>query len=76
VEDGITQAPDANLTTDEIVSAYFDFCKSRGWTAQPGKAVEKQLPDLMLEVHSSRHSKHIPRGEAEARGYSGVALKP
>jgi hypothetical protein len=73
----IVADPDSDLATDEIVSAYNDYCKLKQWKAQPGKIVERQLPDLMLEIHAAQYNKHLSRGNSRTvRGYSTVALKP
>jgi hypothetical protein len=66
--------PDKDLTSDELVSAYAEFCKNRGWKPQPSKIVEKQLPDLMAEIHAVRSNHDIKRDGKALRGYPQVAL--
>jgi hypothetical protein len=39
----------SDLSTAEIIEAYFDYCSQRGWIAFPSKTVERDLPDIMME---------------------------
>jgi putative DNA primase/helicase len=70
-----------DLSTDELVRAYFGFCRRKEWRAMPGKTVEKELPDLMMEFHNSRLGTNIQRPNEDptkepkrVRGYPNVAL--
>jgi hypothetical protein len=76
VSERIVADPDADLATDEIISAYADYCKEKEWKPQPAKIVERQLPDLMLEIHTARPDRHLSRDNRTVRGYRQVALKP
>jgi phage/plasmid-associated DNA primase len=53
VRDEICTDPESDLATDEIVSAYVDYCREKEWRPMPGKQVELQLRDLMIEFHDS-----------------------
>jgi phage/plasmid-associated DNA primase len=74
VTDRIEQAPDCDLTTTEIVSAYFDYCSESGWVAFSSREVELALPDMMLELFHSARSTHIQRPTGRTKGYPHVAL--
>lgn len=74
VIDRIEEAPDCDLTTTEIVSAYFDYCVESGWVAFSSREVEMALPDMMLELFHSARSAHIQRPSGRQKGYPRVAL--
>jgi putative DNA primase/helicase len=61
-----------DLTTDELVIVYNDFCDDQGWQPRASRKVERLLVDLMMEIHRAKNSTHIQRGCKRARGYSGV----
>ena len=75
VKDRIVAYEDADLSTEEIVRAYFIFCKERGWTTRPTREVESELKDLMPEVHNSHDSRKLMREEKYVRGYKNVAFR-
>jgi phage/plasmid-associated DNA primase len=64
-----------DLTTDEIVKAYFTFCKERKFASRSIREVELELKDLMPEIHNSHYTKHASRDEKNIRGYRNVAFK-
>ena len=74
VTDCIKYSKNDDLTTSEIVSSYFDYCSEKGWVAFPTKIVERDLPDLMLELFRSAHSTHLLRAEKRQKGYPNVAF--
>ena len=62
VKDQIIAREGEDLSTDEIVRAYFAFCKERGWTTRPNQVVERELKDLMHEIHAAHNTSHVSRG--------------
>jgi putative DNA primase/helicase len=74
VSERIQPAKGRDLATNEIVSAYFDYCDEKGWTAFPSKAVEHALPDLMLELFRTSLNSHVERNDKRQKGYSNVSL--
>ena len=60
------------LSTDEIVNAYWDYCQERDWLPLPRKAIEKALPDIMMDLF--RSSNGTEKNERRVRGYAGVKL--
>ena len=69
------QTSDAQtLATNEITEAFFEFCKSRNWAASSLKEVERDLPDVMMEIHRSAKSNSIERYGKNVKGYRGVRL--
>lgn len=66
----------SNVTTDEIVQRFARYCTEREWTMNSA-TVEKQLPDLMLELFSVSKSNNVERltddGKTTSRkGYRGI----
>jgi P4 family phage/plasmid primase-like protien len=68
-----------NLTTEEIVQRFASYCAERKWT-MASAIVEKQLPDLMLELFSVSKSNNIERftdgKTTERKGYRGIDWRP
>jgi P4 family phage/plasmid primase-like protien len=65
----------SDLTTDEIIRAYCDFCERRGWDALARRTVENQLPDLMLEKFRAAKRNDVKRHDKAQRGFAGVRIK-
>lgn len=61
-------------TTEELVMSYRSFCENKGWEAQTKRQVERQLPDLMLEVHGLTRRHDIMRDDRKQRGYAGLYI--
>lgn len=75
VREQIVAQEGEDLTVDEIVRAYFSFCKEREWMTRPKRTIEAELKDLMPEIHNSYHTHHISRDEKNSRGYKNVAFR-
>jgi P4 family phage/plasmid primase-like protien len=69
----------SNLTTEEIVQQFATYCAERKWT-MTSTIVEKQLPDLMLELFNVSKSNNIERfidgKTTERKGYRGIDWRP
>ena len=71
----IYKCPDCDpLPTEEIVNAYWDYCRDRDWTPLPGKLIEKALPDIMMDLFRSAKTTHAMGKKGRIRGYAGVKL--
>src|SRR5262249_792752 len=57
VQDRVTKTEAGDVTTEELLGGYFDYCDQKGWSAKDRSSVCKLLPDLMLQIHrvSRRH---------------------
>lgn len=65
----------SNLATHQIVEAFFAFCEERGWTAGSAGTIERELGDVMMEIHRVAKSNSIEQaGGKSAKGYRGVAF--
>ena len=56
------------------MSAYFDYCSEKGWTAFTSRGVERALPDLMLELFHTSLNTHVVRNDNRQKGYPNVSL--
>lgn len=74
VETRIVSAPARNLTVDEIVEAYADFCPEMGWNALPITDIHSELPSLMLEKFRTVRANDIQRDGRAKRGFRNVAF--
>lgn len=73
VQNEVVSHPSGNLTTDELVAGYNDFCVDQRWQPRASREVERLLVDLMMEIHRVRNSTHVIREGKRQRGYSGVS---
>jgi putative DNA primase/helicase len=64
-----------DLTSDEIVEAYANYCPKKGWNPKPITSLKKELAVLMLELFSKTEAHSIKRQQKSQRGFRGVALK-
>jgi phage/plasmid-associated DNA primase len=66
-----------DLTTDEIVEKYASYCADpdRGWTINV-RAVQRQLPNVMMQQFKTALNTNILRNGKRHRGYRYVALVP
>jgi P4 family phage/plasmid primase-like protien len=74
VQHQVLRVTGEDLTTEELLSAYFEFCDEKGWAAKDRTEVCTLLPDLMLQIHHVSRRHDIQRGGTNQRGYAGVAL--
>lgn len=64
----------SDVTSEELVKAYVEFCGERGWDAMPNRSIERALPDLMLELYRTNKSNSISRDGKDQRGYNHIKL--
>jgi phage/plasmid-associated DNA primase len=69
-----TARGEGNVTSHELVEAYFHFCASNEWTPQPVRIVERTLADVILETHGASRAQDIGRGGKSVRGWRNVIL--
>jgi putative DNA primase/helicase len=74
LEARVENVPCRNLTVDEIIEAYADFCPEMGWNALPITEIQRQLPSLMLEKFRTVRAQDIQRDEKAQRGFRNVAF--
>ncbi|MEY2877796.1 MAG: hypothetical protein RLZZ15_176 [Verrucomicrobiota bacterium] len=68
--------PDSKVTSEQMSSAYIDYCMRLNWKPWSSKAVESMLPDALMEIHGAIKSNDIKLypGDKAKRGYRGVSL--
>ena len=63
------------ISTDELCSAYGEYCEERGWTALKIEKVKRDLPNHMFVLFAVHPSNRITRGaDKKVRGYPDVSL--
>ena len=63
-----------DVTSDEAVTAYAEYCSDRGWNPLPITTVQQQMPDLMLELFGAAKSHRVQRDGKSQRGWKGMRL--
>lgn len=64
-----------DLTVDEIVKGYAEFCPTRGWNPLPITIIHRQAEELMLELFQTIKSNSIERDGKSHRGFRHVSFK-
>jgi P4 family phage/plasmid primase-like protien len=64
-----------DVTTNELVEAYVDYCNDQEWRADTNAQAESQLPDLIMEMYQISKRNDIKREEKNKRGYMGLILQ-
>ena len=65
----------ANVTTAELVEAFYAFCKEQGWDLLPQRLVEKELPDYVYQTFGFSRRTDVKRAGTNRRGYYGLRLR-
>lgn len=65
----------ADLSVDEILSAYVRYALAAEWIPTPRTLAERQLPDLMLELFGTPKSNDIKRNGKNQRGFSKIRFR-
>ncbi|MCK9266842.1 toprim domain-containing protein [bacterium] len=64
-----------DLSTDEIVKAYNEYCPDKGWDPKPITVVQRELESLMLELFQTTKANSITRNDKSCRGFRYVSFK-
>ncbi len=75
LNDRIIKNESSNLTTQEIIDTYSDYCANKQWNPKPPTVIPKELEKYMLELFSSPKSGSIYRDGKDNKGYRRVGLK-
>lgn len=68
----IVAVPGEDLTSAEIVERFFAYCDARGWKTDSVRNVERDLTDVMMEIHRAAKSNSVERGGKSAKGFRGT----
>lgn len=71
-----TSSDGDDLTTDEIVSTYAQYCINNGWDMIPVSTVNRRLPDLMSQLFRLLKRHDIERDGKDRNGFGGVKFRP
>lgn len=74
VKKWVTPAQYADVTTSELVEAYYQFCDARGWDPLSGRKVENDLPDVILEIHRVTKRNDVERDGKSKKGFGGLQI--
>ena len=75
LESELEEFPDDDVSVDEILTAYSQFARRKGWHVGSLRNLQSQLKDLMLELWSAPQAHGIKRNDKAVRGYYGIRLK-
>ncbi len=73
--DRVERADGCDLTVDELLLDYADYCADNSWVPMPVTIFQRELPNLMLELFSVPRSHSIKREDGSKRGFYRVRLK-
>ena len=71
----LVQDENGNVTTAELLEAFYSFCNERGWLLLPQRVVETRLPDYIYETFGLSKRTDIKREGTNRRGYYGLKLQ-
>jgi putative DNA primase/helicase len=77
IKTNVASHPTDDLTTDEIIEHYAVYCADpdRGWYPNR-RQVERELPNIMLQLFQTAPNSNIVRNGKRARGYRNVTFTP
>jgi P4 family phage/plasmid primase-like protien len=75
LSDCVVRADNGDLTVNEIIEAYAEYCPKQKWNPKPITIIRRELDGLMLELFQTAKSNSISRNEKDAKGYRKVRLK-
>jgi len=76
LRDRVERSDYGDLTCAELTQAYAEYCADKSWNALPVTVVERQMPDLMLDLFHATKTHSIEReGKKSNRGWRKVRLK-
>ena len=71
----VVKDPVGDLTVDEIVRGYAEYCPTRGWNPLPITVIHRQAEELMLELFQTIKANSIERDGKSHRGFRNVSFK-
>lgn len=71
----IIRSESDDVTVDEIVSHYNQYCITRGWLPLPVRRVEGELRDVMNREHQAAKRNDIKRAGKHHRGFAHLRIQ-
>ena len=75
LEENVVGTLNGDLTVNEIIEKYAEYCPTKGWNSKPITVIQKDLDELMLEMFQTSKSHSIKRGNSNFRGFRKVTFK-
>ena len=63
-----------DVTTNELLTGYNNYCDERGWLGVSNRQFENQISDVMMDLHRVARRHDIKRFNKSYRGFSQVTL--
>lgn len=76
IRDRVVRDDMGDVSSEELLTAYFDYCELMAWEAYGVADARKKIPSLMLECHHAAQRHDIPRFMKQVRGYKGFTAMP
>ncbi len=74
--DSVVRDENSQLSVQEIIEAYAEYCPKKGWTAKPITIIYRELPNLMVQLFKTAKSNSVSVSGKEIRGFRHVSFKP
>ena len=74
LRDRVVKDTGSDLTNNEIISSYAEYCPTKGWNPLPVTNIQHQIESLMLELFQTARSNSIDRGGKSHRGFRNVRI--
>lgn len=71
----VVSDPIRDVTSDELLGAYEQYCVKQDWTGVSSQAFRTKVKHVMLERHGVTQSHDVIRFETAVRGFRKVSLK-
>ena len=72
--DMVKRQKGSDLTVNEIMQAYADYCPDKRWQPMKNAQISYQLPTLMMDLFQAVGAHSCQRDGKAARGFRGVAF--
>jgi putative DNA primase/helicase len=71
----LVETEDNDVSVEELITAYAEYAKKKGWRVPKRQTLEEDAQDLMLQIWSTPKSNSVERNEKNVRGYRGIRLR-
>lgn len=75
LKDCVMLDAELDLSINEVVENYAEYCASQGWNPKPITIIHREVERLMLELFGVSKSHSLMRNGKSAKGFRGVKLK-
>ncbi|NQS89947.1 hypothetical protein HQ584_09175 [Patescibacteria group bacterium] len=75
LNDCVVRDERSDLSVQEIVESYAEYCPEKGWNPKPITIVQRELEGLMLELFRTSKTNSLKRDGKGAKGFRRIRLK-